>query len=123
MKEKINCLRCGYSEFRGALHRHHLDYNPYNDKEDNVIILCSNCHLSLHHRKWKITELGFKAPNIQKYTWISEEMRIERQKMAFTFFFTSDFLLSLSYSVPHSIVHNCAYSINKFRSLCSHYKY
>lgn len=46
MKE-YKCERCGISEWMGekiALHLHHKDGNHYNNKFENLKILCPNCH-------------------------------------------------------------------------------
>lgn len=60
--DKTTCLRCGYREFNGSLHVHHLDYNHYNDTPSNLIVLCSNCHFGLHRNKWKVEEIGLVTP-------------------------------------------------------------
>ena len=48
------CARCGYSEFESALDVHHI--NGRKD-EQNIILLCSNCHKALHFKQWKMEEL------------------------------------------------------------------
>lgn len=63
------CMRCGYSEFESSLDIHHKKEN--NNKKwkrqyystlkninfNKLLILCSNCHKALHHRKWKIEDI------------------------------------------------------------------
>lgn len=34
-------------------HVHHLDHNPANCADDNLIFLCQNCHIRLHGQGWK----------------------------------------------------------------------
>ena len=46
------CERCGLSEWMGMkipLELHHKDNNHYNNKMDNLMIVCSNCHMQLHN--------------------------------------------------------------------------
>lgn len=51
MLEKANykCQKCGWGELnpytnKVPLHIHHLDGNSLNNKEDNLQVLCPNCH-------------------------------------------------------------------------------
>lgn len=49
-KEK-KCERCGITEWMGEevpLELHHIDGNHYNNKLENLTVLCSNCHKQLH---------------------------------------------------------------------------
>lgn len=53
IKEK-KCERCGRTEWMGEeipLELHHKDGNHYNNKLENLAILCSNCHKQLHGYK------------------------------------------------------------------------
>ena len=34
-------------------HVHHLDHNPPNCADDNLIFLCQRCHIRLHGQRWK----------------------------------------------------------------------
>lgn len=43
------CEKCGWSEInpftnRIPLELHHIDGNPYNNVEENLVVLCPNCH-------------------------------------------------------------------------------
>ena len=46
IKEKFNwkCARC-FSH--NALQTHHIDGNPHNNHQENLIPLCSRCHLQI----------------------------------------------------------------------------
>jgi hypothetical protein len=49
IKYKSKCQRCGWSEInpvtnQSPLHLHHIDGNYKNNKEDNLELLCPNCH-------------------------------------------------------------------------------
>lgn len=69
MIEKIKCLRCGYSEFKGSLQIHHVDGNHLNESEDNLMVLCANCHLSYHQNNaWDLKDIGLKEP-IKNREW------------------------------------------------------
>jgi 5-methylcytosine-specific restriction endonuclease McrA len=43
-----SCDLCGYNKYQDALVVHHLDTDRSNNNEDNLVILCSNCHVHLH---------------------------------------------------------------------------
>ena len=46
------CECCGLSEWMGKpipLELHHKDFNHYNNDLDNLVILCSNCHMQAHN--------------------------------------------------------------------------
>lgn len=42
------CCGCGYDKYKSILEVHHIDENRNNNSLDNLIILCSNCHQSIH---------------------------------------------------------------------------
>lgn len=51
VKEK-KCELCGNTEWLGEpipLELHHKDYNHYNNELNNLMIVCPNCHIILHH--------------------------------------------------------------------------
>lgn len=46
------CECCGLSTWMGKpipLELHHKDFNHYNNDLDNLVILCSNCHMQAHN--------------------------------------------------------------------------
>ncbi len=45
-RDLTQCERCG--AVGPEIHVHHKDQNPYNNKIENLIILCSRCHSSIH---------------------------------------------------------------------------
>lgn len=51
IKEK--CSSCGYDKHKGSLHIHHKDNNHENNNQDNLIVLCANCHMELHQKDKK----------------------------------------------------------------------
>ena len=73
VKEK-KCECCGLEEWMGKpipLELHHIDENRFNNKLDNLKILCSNCHMQEHNYS-NVTKLHsqkikkMKKPNIVK---------------------------------------------------------
>lgn len=42
------CERCGYNKHPSILHVHHKDRNRLNNNEDNLEVLCPNCHHEEH---------------------------------------------------------------------------
>lgn len=43
-----SCAICGFSDYQDALVVHHLDMDRTHNNSDNLVILCSNCHVHLH---------------------------------------------------------------------------
>jgi len=54
---KVKCERCGYCEFKQLLQEHHIDEDRNNNEEVNKIILCGNCHQSLHYGLWLLSSI------------------------------------------------------------------
>lgn len=55
------CEICGLSEWMGKpipLELHHKDFNHYNNKLDNLQILCANCHMQAHNYNNNIADLA-----------------------------------------------------------------
>lgn len=44
------CERCGYNKCLSALQVHHLDKNRSNNRLENLMVLCANCHCEVHHQ-------------------------------------------------------------------------
>jgi hypothetical protein len=51
------CSRCGYSSIPEILQVHHKDSNPRNQDEENIELLCPNCH-EAHHFLTKTGRFG-----------------------------------------------------------------
>ncbi len=49
-KIKKVCKRCGEIDMR-ILTAHHIDSNRHNNKVENLLWLCHNCHYLIHHDK------------------------------------------------------------------------
>ena len=48
LKKPKKCERCGYDKHEAAIIVHHKDRNRINDAEDNLQVLCCNCHAIEH---------------------------------------------------------------------------
>ncbi len=55
------CARCGYDEYTGSLHVHHVDTDRGDNRPENLVTLCANCHMALHRGVWGIEELGLDS--------------------------------------------------------------
>lgn len=55
--EELFCRRCKYKEFLCSVHIHHIDKDRDNNKRENLIPLCANCHHGLHENLWDLSEL------------------------------------------------------------------
>lgn len=45
------CVECGVSNLEGKLRIHHIDYNKFNNIEDNLITLCIRCHSKTNFKR------------------------------------------------------------------------
>lgn len=45
------CEKCGWNMVKSVLNVHHIDRNRTNNKLENLIILCPNCHSIEHYNK------------------------------------------------------------------------
>jgi len=45
------CYLCGYDTYKEVLEVHHIDKDRNNNKLDNLVVLCSNCHKEEHIRQ------------------------------------------------------------------------
>lgn len=48
-EKELYCRGCGYKKFPSCIEIHHIDYNNKNNKKENLLPLCCNCHQE-HHR-------------------------------------------------------------------------
>jgi phage FluMu protein Com len=49
-KYKCQCANCGENQ---NLHIHHVDFNRNNNDEENLILLCKDCHKFIHSKMGK----------------------------------------------------------------------
>jgi predicted HNH restriction endonuclease len=46
------CERCGYTPWKPCLQVHHINYNNvFNEKLEDLILICPNCHKEMHRQK------------------------------------------------------------------------
>ena len=68
--KECKCERCGNTEWMGEeipLELHHVDGNHFNNKLENLMILCSNCHSQIHgYSKVKKIESKQNVKKIKK---------------------------------------------------------
>lgn len=50
----LKCSRCGYDEFESSVQVHHKDHDRGNNKIENLLPLCANCHSGLHNGYWSL---------------------------------------------------------------------
>ena len=54
-----NCARCNLEDGHLAtIHEHHKNGNHNDDRLENKIFLCANCHMTLHWNRWKLSDIG-----------------------------------------------------------------
>jgi 5-methylcytosine-specific restriction endonuclease McrA len=52
-----SCQKCGYSEHPEILGVHHKNKNRHDNKMENLIVLCPNCH-SIEHARSIVHSVG-----------------------------------------------------------------
>lgn len=50
-RDKYTCQICSKQQEDRAFHVHHIDYNKLNSNPNNLITLCSNCHMKTNHNR------------------------------------------------------------------------
>ena len=69
------CSCCGYNTDIDAIQVHHLDLDRENNRQDNLVVLCANCHTIIHKRIKKMFSVweDKKAGCIEEYhRWKAE---------------------------------------------------
>jgi hypothetical protein len=56
-------LKCGDSS--SGLHIHHINQIHSDNSPDNLVCLCSACHLGLHRNRWSLTDIPRPYPKQQ----------------------------------------------------------
>jgi hypothetical protein len=46
------CSRCGFKEYKADIH--HINHNNKDNRKENLIALCPNCHMGYHRGKIKL---------------------------------------------------------------------
>ena len=76
---KVKCSICGYDKHMGSLHIHHKDHNHLNNDENNLDVLCANCHMEYHHNN---ADKRLRYPNKEPhYAFSKKTMPLEIEKL------------------------------------------
>lgn len=59
-----HCLKCGIDDIKGVIHEHHKNGNHDDNSPDNKMDLCANCHMTLHWKRWKLSDIGLEDVEI-----------------------------------------------------------
>ena len=66
--EKIrSCARCKITETEAPIHEHHKNGNHFDDRPENKMDLCANCHMTLHWNRWKLSDIGLEDIEILNF--------------------------------------------------------
>ncbi len=57
VKKLFTCERCGYEGEKCVIQIHHINKNHKDNRPENLIRLCSNCHVELHQNIWNLDEV------------------------------------------------------------------
>ena len=72
------CVKCGINNSLAPIHEHHKNGNHDDNHQENKILLCANCHMTLHWKKWKLSDIGLEDVEIKFTHKKSFESKIER---------------------------------------------
>jgi hypothetical protein len=62
------CRRCKVEDGPYAvIHEHHINGNHKDDRPENKLDLCCNCHETLHLERWELSEIGLPNVKLPKY--------------------------------------------------------
>jgi hypothetical protein len=50
LRDGYRCVLCGKEQKTRTLETHHINCDPYDDREDNMVTLCHSCHRLAHGR-------------------------------------------------------------------------
>ena len=53
-QHKRVCSGCGY---KLLIDYHHIDFNKKNNKVNNIVPLCCNCHMLIHRLGWSLKDV------------------------------------------------------------------
>jgi regulator of replication initiation timing len=62
------CYRCKLTDVDAPIHEHHKNGNHFDDRPENKMFLCANCHMMLHWKRWKLSDIGLEDVLIVKTT-------------------------------------------------------
>ena len=61
------CRRCKVEDGPHAvIHKHHINGNHDDNRPENLIFLCANCHMTLHFKRWQLSDIGLENTKISK---------------------------------------------------------
>lgn len=69
------CTICGYSQFQDALDIHHIDMDRRNNQNQNLVVLCCNCHSVIHRRIRK----RYGSKNLSKQSVIQQYLKLKAE--------------------------------------------
>lgn len=59
------CARCEIEDgVWASVHTHHKNGDHEDDRPENKVDLCANCHMTLHWKRWKLSDIGIENVDI-----------------------------------------------------------
>lgn len=83
-RKKYTADECWSCKTKEKLHIHHVDMNPKNIKEENIMFLCEKCHNAFHKGQGTITVFRDEIISIQSYG-VEETYDLEMQNKEHNF--------------------------------------
>ena len=75
LPDKVSCLACGLSITKKEINVHHVNYDPSDDRINNLSLLCQSCHTAAHLNKdggWRRNIYPMKALSSSKHNRVSK---------------------------------------------------
>ena len=96
------CQACGFPDV-DCLIVHHIDHNKLNNSDDNLMVLCANCHIKYHKNKnmiqvskERILDDFLEINDITMYNLPSGEVELTKNDKKTTFKNRGEILENLS---------------------------
>jgi 5-methylcytosine-specific restriction endonuclease McrA len=80
IRAKGRCERCGMNLQGIRPHIHHKNGKPSDNKLSNLIVLCPNCHSTMHVWKTKTVYDGIMGPR-KKRVLVTKKSRTKKRKL------------------------------------------
>lgn len=75
------CARCGIEDGQFAsIHEHHINGDHKDNRPENKMFLCANCHMTLHWRRWKLSDIGLPDVELPRKSMAVVEGLLEERK-------------------------------------------
>jgi transcription elongation factor Elf1/endogenous inhibitor of DNA gyrase (YacG/DUF329 family) len=73
LENDFSCVFCGYNHFKEGLCVHHINTNRSDNRPENLLVLCANCHQYFHQRLKQLSYSKEIDPEYELKVWFKEQ--------------------------------------------------